>query len=624
MPKSAIASAPKVLALLVTVILCGSYNARSSAFQSTIDLQIVDDESREPVSARLEFTKSGKRVKKSKRDRIVGEQWLVEKQTQLSTMTGDFEFLVERGPEFKVIRGGFTLDRVAKDSVLVEVPRAVDMHAEHWYSGDHASPMDAESLARWQAAEALDVVVTTNPTPTVAKEKANKPAKPPRSEKSTKRIDKDNDATEKEEHTVAPESLHGLRLLSRALAIQRSEHGIILHGWNTPAGTYPNGSQSDSTDDNRPDTDDDSKTDAPTDAGSNARGNNSPNNTSEGKSDSSDEPSDGQKSTNAKSSPEKTFELIAAAKGQTGIVAELTQPWARDVPILLAHENVRTMQLLSSLNRPKADEKMAMPASKADKTTFAAITLGLGKDRVVSQVFAPIEEADRIRFKDARGIGRMTEFIYWQMLETGLRISPTAASGFGLPDTHLGYNRVYAYSESQPDVAGWWHMIQQGSTVVTNGPLLRTHINGSAPGGLQASYRGQSIPLDIAVDLSVREPVDYLDVIFNGTTLYSAKLEDHYNRGEFPPLEVTESGWLVVRVVTAHEKGYRLATTAPFYFEFDGKPRISKKAVEFFLTWLLNAKKDIQQDDQIALKYADELDRAQSFWQERLEQSNAP
>lgn len=608
MPKSAFAAAKKGFALLVATLLCSTCNSPLWAYQSTIDLQIVDDESREPVSARLEFTKSGKRVKKSRRDRIVGEQWLIEKQTQLSTMTGDFEFLVERGPEFKVIRGGFTLDRVAKDSVLVEVPRAVDMHAEHWYSGDHASVLDADSLARWQLAEALDFVVMTNPDPGNPKDKNVKPLKPPRSEKPSQRNTKNSDEEVSDEHRAAPESLNGLRLFNRALMIQRSEHGIVLHGWNVPGNTNDTTKLSDATDSSSPDADE------PTIESDDA-----------GKSTGIDDQSSAaQKTTTIKTSPLKTFELIKSAKGQTGIVVELTQPWARDVPLLLAHENVRTLQLLSNLNRPSADEKLAMPASKADKTTFAAVSLGLGKDRVVCQAYAPIEEADRIRFKDSRGLGRMTEFIYWQMLETGLRITPTASSGFGIGDTHLGYNRVYIYSESQPDVAGWWHTIQQGSTVVTNGPLLRVNINGSAPGGLQASYRGQSIPLDIAVDLSVREPVDYLDVVFNGSTLYSAKLEDHYNRGEFPPLEITESGWLVVRVVTAHEKGYRLATTAPFYFEFDGKPRISKKSVEFFLQWLENAKADIRRDENLAKNYEEELDRAQTYWQSRLDQANAP
>lgn len=157
--------------------------------------------------------------------------------------------------------------------------------------------------------------------------------------------------------------------------------------------------------------------------------------------------------------------------------------------------------------------------------------------------------------------------------------------------------------------------------MVSNGPLLRVSINGQQPGSVQASYRGQSIPLDIAASLAVREEVDYLDVVFNGETIYSAKLEDHYQRGEFPPLEISESGWVVVRVITGFNKGYRYATTAPFYFEFDGKPRVARDAVTFFQNWLNNAADEIgQSDDQESYKSL--IQQSQNFWQEKLDASN--
>ena len=142
------------------------------------------------------------------------------------------------------------------------------------------------------------------------------------------------------------------------------------------------------------------------------------------------------------------------------------------------------------------------------------------------------------------------------------------------------------------------------------------------PGSVQASYRGQPIPIDIGVSLSVREPVDYLDVIFNGETMYSAKLEDHYKRGEFPPMEIDQSGWLVIRVITAHEKGYRLATTAPFYFEFDGKPRVSRRAVDFFEDWLAKSKAVIAAVPKELEQMRPWIAAAEQFWKQRRVESN--
>jgi predicted RNA binding protein YcfA (HicA-like mRNA interferase family) len=217
----------------------------------------------------------------------------------------------------------------------------------------------------------------------------------------------------------------------------------------------------------------------------------------------------------------------------------------------------------------------------------------------------------------------LSEAIYWQMLEAGFRLTPTAGSHFDFKDTHLGYNRVYIHSQEKPTVASWWQSIRKGQTMVTNGPLLRTNVNQLPPGSVQASYRGQSIALDIQASLTVRDPVDYLDVIFNGETLYSAKLEDHYNKGEFPPLEIGQSGWLVVRVVTAHDQGYRLATTAPYYFEFDGKPRVSRRAVQFFRRWLELAKAAIEMDSKQSKAMQPWLQRAEEFWEMKLKQCNA-
>ena len=156
--------------------------------------------------------------------------------------------------------------------------------------------------------------------------------------------------------------------------------------------------------------------------------------------------------------------------------------------------------------------------------------------------------------------------------------------------------------------------------MVTNGPLLRAQVNSLPAGSVHASYRGQPIPIDISVSLTVREPVDYLDVIFNGETIYSAELEDHYKKGEFPPIEIEESGWLVIRVVTAHEKGYRLATTAPFYFVFDDMPRVSRRSIDFFEQWLSVAADDIANKGQALETMKPWIQSAKEYWTSKRNQ----
>ena len=521
------------------------------AGQGAVELEFTDKDTGDPVSARLTFTKSGKKLVRPRKALFAQEQWLAEKKLQLTPPNGEFEFSAQRGPEFNEIKGGFTIEPRAKDSVPIVIPRSIDMHAEHWYRGDHLSALPASDLLRWQAADAVDLTVST----AEVKEPKVPNTNPPPKARSSKGGDKAVEESAKVE--TNPNGL-GLQTSSRSL---EWEHGaILLHGVKSSLAKLPDGAEA--------------------------------------------------------------LELLDQPKDQKPVVAELLRPWSRDVPLLLASNSIRSVQILSSCNRMGGDDRMAV-APSPEKGIFGKVQLTLGKEKSPSQIFAPIESIDTVRYNDALGVGKLSESIYWKMLEAGLQLTPTAGSGFVGNETIVGYNRVYAYSVNPPDEAGWWQAISSGHTFVTNGPMLRANINGLPPGSVQTSYRSQSIALDIGVSLAVRDPVDYLDVVFNGDTIYSAKLEDHYKRGEFPPIEIDKSGWLVIRVVTEHTKGYRMATTAPFYFVFDGKPRVSREAVSFFQRWQKGASESINASPEAKTKYEPWVARASQFWESKMAESNA-
>lgn len=544
-------SVSQVLYAVVGFCLIAFSNPHRVVAQGSIDMEFVDSASGEPILARMMFTKSTRRVTRPKKLLFSDNQWLAEPKFPLSVPNGDFEFIVRRGPEFTEIRGGFTIQPKSKDVVLVEVPRAIDMHAEHWYSGDHLSSLPIGSLSCWQQADAVDLVVSVAP-PEEPQTVAAKPTKPTKPSKSKDGF---------EEPMVNNSESLGLKLNTRSRLLDWQHGSILLH--REPPTAQP-----------------------------------------------------------ATLTAAMTFELLDKAKNTEGVIPELVRLWDRDVPILLGNEAIRSVQLLSTFNRPNSDDRLVLASEKGSKTLRGKIQITRGKERIASELFAPIGAEEELKFKDARAVGRLNEFLYWQMLEAGFRLTPTASSDFAVNETHVGYNRVYIYSEEQPTEATWWQAISQGRTVVTNGPLLRASVNAMPPGSVQASYRGQPIPIDIGVSLSVREPVDYLDVIFNGETMYSAKLEDHYKRGEFPPMEIDQSGWLVIRVITAHEKGYRLATTAPFYFEFDGKPRLSRRAVDFFEVWLAKSKAAITADPKELEQMRPWIANAEQFWKLRRVECN--
>jgi hypothetical protein len=280
---------------------------------------------------------------------------------------------------------------------------------------------------------------------------------------------------------------------------------------------------------------------------------------------------------------------------QLPVHVEIHKLWAAELPIWLASGRIDSVQLLS--------EHLTIDGSKSAAVAPSVVPPG--------------------NFRGGRGAGQMVEQIYWQMLEAGLKIPPTAGSGFGVRSSPLGYNRVYALIGS-PTEKNWWEAVRAGNSFVTNGPLLRVNINGMPPGHLFQS--DSAVELEIGVELTAADPVEYLEVVHNGESLYRAALDEHAKQGgKFPALSIKQSGWLVLRVVTAREFSYRLATTAPFYFEIGGKPRISRQAVVYFQQWLAKARGDMERltaaDRQAQEPY---LRSAEKFWQARLEQSQGP
>ena len=291
--------------------------------------------------------------------------------------------------------------------------------------------------------------------------------------------------------------------------------------------------------------------------------------------------------------------LLVLAKQKTETRAEITRLWARDTPQWLASGRIDAIQILS------------------EHTTRD------GKSSIkVSDMFHP----EPAQFKGPRGTGRLVENLYWQVLETGLQIPPSAGSAVGRSSSPLGYNRVYV---NLPGTLRNQDLFEEGlytgRSFVTNGPLLRAKVNDEHPGATLKAVGGNKLGLNVALELTVADPVEYVDVVFNGEALYHARLDEYAKAGgKIPLLEVERSGWLVVRVVTSREETYRLATTAPFYIQFDGQSRISKAACQMFLDWLETSNSEQKKSDPGGAAAAETYySAAKKYWQGRVENSNA-
>jgi len=203
---------------------------------------------------------------------------------------------------------------------------------------------------------------------------------------------------------------------------------------------------------------------------------------------------------------------------------------------------------------------------------------------------------DKTLFPGPRGNGRWAETVYYHVLNCGLRIPPVAGSGSGANDNPVGTNRVYVFCGSEFSPAAWWEGLVDGRVFVTNGPLLRPSVQGEPPGYVFQMPAGQTISLEVGLNLATRVPVEYLQVIKNGSVDVEVRLADWKDKkGKLPPVKFDASGWFLVRAVTSNPQTYQFASTGPYYVQQADRPRISRKSVQFFLDWVLAAEARIRE-----------------------------
>jgi hypothetical protein len=226
---------------------------------------------------------------------------------------------------------------------------------------------------------------------------------------------------------------------------------------------------------------------------------------------------------------------------------------------------------------------------------------------------------DRDRYPGPHGNGLWTQDIYYHLLNSGLRLPPSAGSASGVLANPLGYDRVYVFVEGELSWEKWWASLRAGRCFVSNGPLLRCRASGQWPGHIFKAAKGESITVELTVQLDSRDPIARLELIQNGRVeqgLPSAELKQ--GRRLSPP-RFRESGWFLVRAVADTPHTFRFASTAPFYVEIGGQRHVEEPSVQFFLDWLRERRaateKLAPEHRAEALRYVEQAER---FWQGRL------
>ena len=296
--------------------------------------------------------------------------------------------------------------------------------------------------------------------------------------------------------------------------------------------------------------------------------------------------------------------IAGSNEASTGAHIDVADAAAWDLPLLAATGRIDSIGLLSSQLR---------------------------RDRVVPS--AKVRPFDPKSHLPTTGTAEFAQEIYFQLLNCGLRIAPSAGSGSGAGSgpsavgNPVGYNRLYVQVSPQTfDVAAWWEGLRDGRVVVTNGPLIRPTANQQPPGFVFAAATGGALVVEPAMELTTRDKVSYVEVIRDGRVVQTLPLRDWARGGgRFAPLSFETSGWFLIRVRCEVPETYRMAMSAPWYVDFDGKPRVSRAAVKFFQEWLDVRAAKLEADKSLDPELvSQEIARAREFWNRRAVEADAP
>lgn len=157
---------PSTLLLNCLLLLSAASTAEVAwAAAGQLQIRVVDRDTKQPIACRMHLlSQSGKPVK-APRAPFWYDHFVFDGTTTLKLPLGNYTFELERGPEYLVRSGYFTINDFADDTKEVDMKRFVDMAAQGWWSGDlyvRRPPSDIELLMKADDLHLAQVVTWWN------------------------------------------------------------------------------------------------------------------------------------------------------------------------------------------------------------------------------------------------------------------------------------------------------------------------------------------------------------------------------------------------------------------------------------------------------------------------------
>lgn len=234
---------------------------------------------------------------------------------------------------------------------------------------------------------------------------------------------------------------------------------------------------------------------------------------------------------------------------------------------------------------------------------------------------------DTERLPEPRDNGYWSQEIYYHMLNSGLRLPPSAGSASGVLPNPVGYNRVYVHLDEPLTYGAWFGGLSRGRSFLTNGPLLLVTEDGLDPGTVIKLPAGEKRVVRLNIQLTSQDPISQIEMIQNGNVFHKIPCSNELTQQHSFDLVVDQPGWFLVRAIADIDNTFRFASTAPWFVEVgDVNHRISRKSAQFFLDWVTERMERIQ------AKIDNETERgevlvwhvkAREFWTERVKLANS-
>ena len=150
---------------LVLLVVCLAPPIASAARRGQLTLSVVDQQTEQPVAVRMHLKDQRGRAVRPPKSVYYRDHFVFDGEIVLKLPPGNYTFEMERGPEYAIRYGNFTIEPNAEDSTRVTMERMVDMSKEGWWSGElhiHRPPEQIELLMRAEDLHVAPVITWWN------------------------------------------------------------------------------------------------------------------------------------------------------------------------------------------------------------------------------------------------------------------------------------------------------------------------------------------------------------------------------------------------------------------------------------------------------------------------------